>query len=72
MFRDRVDVPPALGALSAGQPDVRVVSLNRGTVSPGNGTVVAFVQRAADRVVLQAGSSACPVPVTAARLAEDR
>jgi hypothetical protein len=72
MFRDRVDTPPALGPLLAGQPSVRQVSLNRGTVNPGNGTVVAFVQRAADRVVLQAGSSVGPVPMTAARPAEDR
>jgi len=66
MFRDRVDAPPALGPLTAGTPQVRGLSLSRGSVAPGNGTVVAFVQRTADRVVLQAGSTICPVPVTAA------
>lgn len=72
MFRDRVDTPPALGPLSAGQASVHQVTLSRGSVAPDNGTVVAYVQRTTDRVVLQAGSSAGPVPLTAARPAEDR
>ena len=67
MFRDRVDTLPVLGPLVAGQPATWELALNRGAVAPGNGTVVAFVQRTADRVVLQAGSSACPVPVAVAR-----
>ncbi len=69
MFRDRVDALPDLGPLVAGQPATWDLALNRGAVAPGNGTVVAFVQRTSDRVVLQAGSSACPVPLTVARAA---
>lgn len=72
MFRDRVDTPPALGPLVAGQPSVHQVSLSRGAVAPANGTVLAYVQRTADRVVLQAGSSAGPVPVATARPTEGR
>lgn len=58
MFRDRVDTPPALGAFSSGEPATFELTLNRGAVSPDNATVVAFVQRVADKVVLQAGSTA--------------
>lgn len=70
MFRDRVDTLPVLGPLVAGQAAAWNLALSRGAVAPGNGTVVAFVQRSADRVVLQAGSSVGPVPVTAPRAAE--
>ncbi|MBK7671081.1 MAG: PEGA domain-containing protein [bacterium] len=66
MFRDRIDVPPALGALVAGQPVVHELALNRGSADPANVTVVAFVQRVADRVVLQAGSNRPEVPSAAA------
>ena len=66
IFRDRIDTPPALGALSAGQPQVFDLTLSRGAVAPDNATVVAFVQRTADRVVLQAGSTLGPVPLATA------
>ena len=58
MFRDRVDTPPALATLSAGTPVGFERTLNLGTVSPANATIVAFVQRVADKAVLQAGSIA--------------
>lgn len=58
MFRDRVDAPPALATLSAGTPVEFERTLNLGAVNPANATVVAFVQRVADKVVLQAGSIA--------------
>ena len=61
MFRDRVDARPALGPQVAGQPAQYEVSLNRGAASPGNLTVFAFVQRTADKAVLQAGSTAATV-----------
>ena len=56
MFRDRVDAPPALGPLTAGQPATFNLSLARGSAAIGNLTLVAFVQRTADHAVLQAGS----------------
>ncbi len=61
VFRDRVDARPALGPLTAGQPATFEVSLNRGATAPGNLTVYAFVQRTADKAVLQAGSTAATV-----------
>lgn len=64
MFRDRIDVPPALGALTTGNRWC-TSSLNRGSADPANVTVVAFVQRVADRVVLQAGSNRPEVPSAA-------
>lgn len=62
MFRDRVDTPPALGALTAGQPVEVTVSLNRGAALSDDLTVIAFVQRTADHAVLQAGSVQPPDP----------
>jgi hypothetical protein len=61
VFRDRVDAPPALGALVAGTPATFEVTLNRGAADPANVTVIAFVQRTADKTVLQAGSTAATV-----------
>lgn len=61
VFRDRVDAPPALSPLVAGYPAEFQVSLNRGAAAPGNLTVFAFVQRTADKAVLQAGSTAATV-----------
>lgn len=61
VFRDRVDAPPALGALAAGTPATFELSLNRGAADAANVTVIAFVQRTADKAVLQAGSTAATV-----------
>jgi hypothetical protein len=66
MFRDRVDAPPALATLSAGQPVDFELSLNRGAALSDDLTVVAFVQRTADHVVLQAGAFQPPDPDLAA------
>ncbi|MCB1183839.1 PEGA domain-containing protein [bacterium] len=56
VFRDRVDVPPALGSLTAGTPQTFRVELVRGDWPLDNLTVVAFVQRNSDLAILQAGS----------------
>jgi hypothetical protein len=64
VFRDRVDAPPALGSLVAGQPAVFNVTLSRGAAAPDNVTVVAFVQRTADKVIRQAGSTAIAAATT--------
>ena len=61
VFRDRVDAPPALGPLVAGAPATFELTLNRGAADPANVTVIAFVQRTADKTVLQAGSTAATV-----------
>ncbi len=61
VFRDRVDAPPALGPLVAGTPATYELTLNRGGADPTNLTVIAFVQRTADKAVLQAGSTAATV-----------
>ena len=58
VFRDRVDAPPALGALTAGTPVVHNVTLVRGDWPLDNLVVVAFVQDAASHAVIQAGSTA--------------
>lgn len=57
VFRDRVDTPPALGALAADTPQDITVSLARGDRLPENLTVVAFIQDPSTRTVLQAGST---------------
>ncbi len=66
VFRDRVDTPPALGALTAGVPQEIAVTLQRGDRDPGNVVVVAWVQDPATHAVLQAGSTAATSRVPAA------
>lgn len=66
MFRDRVDTPPALGALAAGEPATYEAALARGAAT-GDMTVVAFVQRVADKAILQAGSTLVPAPAAGGR-----
>lgn len=66
MFRDRVDAPPAPGALTAGQPVDFELTLNRSAALSDDLTVVAFVQRTADHTVLQAGAFQPPDPDLAA------
>ena len=66
MFRDRVDTPPALGTLTAGQPAEFAVTLNRSAALSDDLTVIAFVQRTADHAVLQAGAIQPPDPDLAA------
>lgn len=61
VFRDRVDAPPALGPLVAGTPATFELTLNRSGADPANVTVIAFVQRTADKTVVQAGSTAATV-----------
>ena len=56
VFRDRVDVPAALGLLTAGTPEVHNVTLARGDWPLDNLVVVAFAQRDSDHAIIQAGS----------------
>ena len=56
VFRDRVDIPAALGLLTAGTPEVHNVTLARGDWPLDNLVVVAFAQRDSDHAIIQAGS----------------
>ncbi len=66
VFRDRVEAPRALGTLVAGEPAVFNETLDRGAAAPDNVTVIAFVQRTADKAVRQAGSTAAAAPARSA------
>ncbi len=69
VFRDRVDAPPVLGALTAGAPQQFNLTLQRGDRDPGSIVVVAFVQDPATRAVLQAGSTALSAHAPASQFA---
>ncbi len=62
VFRDLDNNLPALNALTVGVPRQFDVMLNRGTSAPDNYVVLAFVQHETSHAVLQAGSTAAPVP----------
>jgi hypothetical protein len=58
VFRDRVDEPPLLGALTAGQPQVHQLTLDPHGFGPDGLQAVAFIQDTADWSILQAGAAA--------------
>ena len=62
VFRDRVDNLPALGALTAGDPQQFDLTLQRGGAAPDSYVAIAFVQHDVSRVILQAGSTTAPAP----------
>ena len=66
VFRDRVDAPPVLGALTAGVPQQIMLNLQRGDRDPASVVIVAFVQDPTTRAVLQAGSTALSAHAPAA------
>lgn len=57
VFRDRVDVPPTLGNLTAGTAQPFNLTLEVAASSTDNYVVLAFVQNVATQAVLQAGST---------------
>jgi hypothetical protein len=58
VFRDRVDTPPALGALVAGTPQQFDLTLTSGTAGSDSYVALAFVQNESTHAILQAGSTA--------------
>lgn len=58
VFRDRVDTPPTLGAISADSPQQFNLTLTRGSAGPDAYVAVAFVQNETSYAILQAGSTA--------------
>ena len=62
VFRDRVDTLPALGALTAGDPQQFDLTLQRGGAAPDSYVAIAFVQHDVSRAILQAGSTTAPAP----------
>jgi len=57
LFRDRVDTPPSLSSLTAGQSVDFPVSLERGDWDTETLHVIAFAQHDANYAITQAGSN---------------
>jgi len=56
VFRDRVDSPPALGALTVGTPQIHNLNLTRSDWPLDNLVVVAMVQHDTSHTIIQVGS----------------
>lgn len=58
VFRDRVDLPPTLGALAPGTPQQFELTLTSGSAGADAYVAIAFVQHDSSQTILQAGSTA--------------
>jgi hypothetical protein len=71
IFRDRVDVPPTLGALAPGNPQQFDLTLTSGSAGADAYVAIAFVQHDTSHAILQAGSTAAAIKAESARSTDE-
>jgi len=71
VFRDRVDILPTLGALTADAPQQFDLTLTSGSAGADAYVAVAFVQNDTSHAILQAGSTAAAKKTESARSTDE-